>query len=222
LLSVNLPALGFALYQAQSAIPASASAPGIVVSAPISGSQVSGQVEVRADLDRALFAEVTFVVSVDGAPFTVLGTDDNPPYRVFYDADAVPTGTTLRFKAIVDDLNGHYNAADVTVTTGAAVSVDGLAGPASIALHPAAPNPFDLQTTLSFSLPGEGHARLTVYDVQGRLVATLLDADRPAGRHSVVWNGRDQNARSVPAGLYFYRVEAGESAVTSRIVLLRK
>lgn len=219
-LTVNLPALGFALYRAQSAIPASTNAPGIVMSSPSSGSQVSGQVEVRADLDRPLFAEVTFVVSVNGAPFATLGTDDNRPYRVFYDADSVPTGTTLRFKAIVDDLNGHLNAADVTVTTGTTTAVSGSVGSASIALHPAAPNPFDLQTTLSFSLPRSGHARVTVYDVQGHVIATLVDADRPAGRHSVTWNGRDQHARSVPAGLYFYRVEAGGAVGTSRVVLL--
>jgi hypothetical protein len=93
--------------------------------------------------------------------------------------------------------------------------------PTRYALHDAVPNPFNPQTTLSFSLPEAGHVKLTVYDVGGRLVATLLDEERNAGVWNVVWQGLDSRGQRVSSGVYFYRIEAGEFVETKRMVLLK-
>ncbi|MBK7671268.1 MAG: alpha-amylase [bacterium] len=220
-LSVTLAGLGFAVYRAQSAIPASPAAPGITISASTAGAPADGRLAVRAELSRTMFAEVTFAVSVGGGPFTVIGTDDAAPYRVYYDASVHPTGTSLRFKAIVDDRNGHADGASVTVLTGTTSAVDQAPSPARVVLHLAVPNPFNPETTLSFSLPVPGHARLRIFDVRGHLVRNLLDEPREAGRHSVVWDGRDDQARPLTSGVYFGRIEAGAFAATERMVLLK-
>ena len=82
--------------------------------------------------------------------------------------------------------------------------------PNSYALHSSIPNPFNPQTTISFDLPKQEAVRLAVYDVSGRLVDVLLDGDIAAqGRNEVVWRGRDMAGRVVSAGVYFYRLEAG-------------
>ena len=75
---------------------------------------------------------------------------------------------------------------------------------ASLRLLPAVPNPFNPATTISFDVPVETATPvvLTIYDVKGRRVATLLEKPLPAGRHSVVWNGRDAADRVVAAGTY--------------------
>ena len=77
------------------------------------------------------------------------------------------------------------------------------------------------QTTLSFSLPAKRHVRLTIYDVSGHRIATLLDEDRAAGRHQVVWMGRDDQDRPVASGVYLYRIEAGDFVQTRRMLLLK-
>ncbi len=118
-MTVNVPGLDLVVYRADTPIPAGAEAPGIAISAPADGSEVAGQVEIAADVTGAALAEVTFAVSIDGGDFEPIGTDDNPPYRMFYETSPLATGTTLRFKAIVTDLAGNLNAADVTVTVSA-------------------------------------------------------------------------------------------------------
>jgi hypothetical protein len=97
----------------------------------------------------------------------------------------------------------------------------GDAVPERFALHNAVPNPFNPQTTLSFSLPEASHVQLAVYDVSGRLITTLLDEDRGAGVHEVVWDGRDDLQQHLSSGVYFYRIQAGSFVETKRMVLLK-
>jgi hypothetical protein len=70
--------------------------------------------------------------------------------------------------------------------------------------------------TVRYELPERGYVTCKVYDVSGRLVATLVDGERPRGRHDVTWE-----ARGVPSGMYFYRLEAGDLVETGRVVLLK-
>jgi hypothetical protein len=83
------------------------------------------------------------------------------------------------------------------------------------------PNPFNPTTTIGYSLAADGHAFLAVYDVAGRLVRTLVDEIRPAGRHAVVWNGTDDSGRDVATGLYFVRYTAGPETFWRKAALLR-
>jgi hypothetical protein len=83
------------------------------------------------------------------------------------------------------------------------------------------PNPFRTSLTrIDYSLPRRGHARLTIYAVDGRLVRTLVDGLRGAGGHTVDWDGRDPTGRPLPAGIYLYRLEAGGHSVTRKLVHL--
>ena len=93
--------------------------------------------------------------------------------------------------------------------------------PARLALGPATPNPFNPSTTLSFATPASGHVRLQVIDLGGRLVATLVDRVVTAGRHTVVWDGRDAAGREVPSGVYLSRIEAGDAVARGRMTLVR-
>lgn len=70
------------------------------------------------------------------------------------------------------------------------------------------PNPFNPSTLIRFTLPVAATVRLTVYDVLGRQVATLLDGPCDAGEVQVAWHGTDQNGARAASGVYFYRMEA--------------
>jgi len=83
------------------------------------------------------------------------------------------------------------------------------------ALHQNTPNPFRDATRISFSIPVGGRTRLTVHDVTGRTIATLVDSELSAGTHAVEWNAR------VPSGVYFCRLVAGGETAGTRMVVAR-
>jgi hypothetical protein len=88
-------------------------------------------------------------------------------------------------------------------------------------LAPNWPNPFNPRTTLRFDLPAAGRVRLEVYDVRGRLVGSLVDAELPAGRHEAVWDGRDSEGRAMASGTYAARLRAGGRIETAWMGLVR-
>nr|HUV35327.1 FlgD immunoglobulin-like domain containing protein [Patescibacteria group bacterium] len=83
------------------------------------------------------------------------------------------------------------------------------------------PNPFNPVTSISFGLREKGHVTLRLYDVAGRLVRTLVDEVRNAGRYEAVWNGRNNNNAAVASGVYFYRMKTSGFEQTRKMVLLK-
>ena len=141
-LPVTVPALGMVIYKAREPVPPSDAAPGVEITGldhgdtvvlgtnSWDGHQVQDRVEVAASLDRATPAEVTFAARVGGGDYVPIGTDDNPPYRVFWDAGALAgqPGTSVSFRAIVNDLSGHLAADEVV---GVGVETAPTTGPAT-------------------------------------------------------------------------------------------
>jgi hypothetical protein len=93
--------------------------------------------------------------------------------------------------------------------------------PEFFALHQNYPNPFNPETRIEFDLPEGTGVRLAVYDALGREVARLVDEQRPAGHHSVVWRGRDGKGERVSSGLYFYRIQAGGFVAVKKMILVQ-
>jgi len=85
----------------------------------------------------------------------------------------------------------------------------------------AAPNPFNPQTVLRYSVAQAGPVSLRIHDLAGRLVRDLVRDDRAAGSHTATWNGRDDRGRSLPAGVYLARLVAGGEASTAKLVLAK-
>jgi len=94
-------------------------------------------------------------------------------------------------------------------------------GQAAARLLPGHPNPFNPRTRLAFEAPRAGIARLEVFDVAGRRMATLLDGPVTAGRYELDWDGCDGQGRALPSGVYFTRLTFEGEADTGRVVLLR-
>jgi hypothetical protein len=88
--------------------------------------------------------------------------------------------------------------------------------PDGYALAPSAPNPFSRETSISFALPEAAQVDLRVYDVLGRVVATLVDEERGAGTHTVAFD-----ASSLPAGTYVYRMEAGSYSEARQMMVVK-
>ena len=101
-------------------------------------------------------------------------------------------------------------------------AVEGPASAARYSLYRAAPNPLNPGTRIGYELRKAGRVRIDVFDVAGRLVATLLNANRPAGIGSVTWDGKSSKGGSVASGVYSYRLTmSGERALTRKMVVLK-
>ncbi|HLP18062.1 MAG TPA: cohesin domain-containing protein [Bacteroidota bacterium] len=89
------------------------------------------------------------------------------------------------------------------------VLTSGKAGvPATFALLQNYPNPFNPSTHISFGLPSQARASVTIYNILGQSVRSFAPADLSAGYHEVIWDGRDNDNRMVSSGVYFYRLSA--------------
>jgi flagellar hook assembly protein FlgD len=83
------------------------------------------------------------------------------------------------------------------------------------------PNPFNPQTTISYSLKEASVLRIDIYNLKGQLVKTLVNEAKGPGKHSIVWQGDDDNDRSVASGLYYYRMTAGKYSSTKKMILMK-
>lgn len=93
--------------------------------------------------------------------------------------------------------------------------------PLSTVLYSPSPNPFNPKTKIRFSLQTAGHLELILYDLQGRLIKTLVDNEFSAGLHVLEWAGRDNDNRSVASGVYLLRMQAAGFVQSQQMVLVR-
>lgn len=136
----------------------------------------------------------------------------------------IPPGASNLFVTPADiyyrdnsDPNGNLGVTLTLVTTS---SVSPFSPSESRHLLPAQPNPFSNQVTIAFRLENTVAARLTIHDITGRLVRTLVSGTVPRGGHVVSWSGRDSAGRRLPAGTYFAQLRSDGLAETARMVLL--
>jgi DNA-binding beta-propeller fold protein YncE len=91
------------------------------------------------------------------------------------------------------------------------------------------PNPFSTirhsSTTIYYEIPattnGALPVELAIYNIQGQRVQTLVNEAKLPGRYSISWNGIASQGESVPSGVYFYRIKAGESVATQRLLIIK-
>ncbi|MGE5401097.1 MAG: FlgD immunoglobulin-like domain containing protein, partial [Ignavibacteriales bacterium] len=83
------------------------------------------------------------------------------------------------------------------------------------------PNPFNPTTTIRYSIPERAFVTLKIYDILGREVRTLINAEQNVGVYNVIWNGENNYGTKVSSGTYIYRVEAGSFNQVKKMILLK-
>ncbi|MEE9269069.1 MAG: right-handed parallel beta-helix repeat-containing protein [Candidatus Krumholzibacteria bacterium] len=101
------------------------------------------------------------------------------------------------------------------------VGIDDLTPPVSYSLHQNYPNPFNPTTTIAFESARSGMVTLRVFDSAGKLVRTLVDGHRPAGRGLETWDGTNNSGNRVSSGVYFYQLKAPGYRQTRKMVFLK-
>lgn len=95
-------------------------------------------------------------------------------------------------------------------------------GAAQHALHfTASPNPINQKAVFTYQLPYDTRVKISVYDIQGRCVRTLLNETRAAGIHTIQWDGADDNNAELPSGIYFGRITTDDDTYIQKLIVVR-
>ena len=93
--------------------------------------------------------------------------------------------------------------------------------PQQYTLHQNYPNPFNPVTSLRYDLPENSHVTITIYDMLGKEVKTLINQTQDAGYRSIIWDATNDYGKPVSAGIYLYQIQAGAYISTKKMVLLK-
>jgi hypothetical protein len=139
----------------------------------------------------------------------------------------IQAGAEYRIEVLAIEASGNQTITERDFETGSSAhirlggrEVRAAGSDARLTLR-ASPDPAGDRASISFSTGSESRVRVAIFDVRGRLVRTLLDGARPAGRHDVSWDRRDSVGRNVSQGIYFAEVLAGGARASAKILVVR-
>jgi len=160
----------------------------------------------------ARYAPLVDDIDGDGLVELAIQSDGHELLVWNFDASVEDGRNTFRF--LGDNLNsGHMNPMRISTGIDEDVAIN---LPRTVTLHQNYPNPFNPTTNIVFSVPTRRHVRLIIYNILGQEVETLLNKDICAGSHEVRFESANYTT-----GVYFYRLEAGETVLTRKMLLLK-
>ncbi len=164
------------------------------------------------DMQRVVGFKIWFSISPSASPQIVVidSTEDIIPcglYFGLYDG-------TVGFTPIVVPGSIYYG-----VDVGVGEQQTEL--PSDYSLAQNFPNPFNPETKIEFELKQAGMVNIEIFNVLGQNVRTLISEYKEAGKHSVIWNGKDNRNQIVPTGIYFYRMISGDFVQSKKMMLIR-
>ena len=101
------------------------------------------------------------------------------------------------------------------------LSNDTMTFPSELSLHQNFPNPFNPSTTIRYEISNSSHIKLTIYNLNGKIIRNLLNQNEIAGSRSILWNGEDNFGIKVSSGTYIYSIETGDYSEVRKMVLLK-
>ncbi len=176
---------------------------------------LSGSARIRWETETTGELEFRLLGARDGVEWTVPYSSGLPGSFSAEDRSAALSETG----EVSYRLFGRLPGEDWLLLREQSLAVSGIAF--ATRLHDAHPNPFNPKVTIPYSLTEAGRARVAIYDVSGRLVATLTDGHHARGDHAVIWQGHDDAGREAGSGVYFVKMRARGYEETRKLVLLR-
>ncbi len=156
-----------------------------------------GAFQIAEDIDSK---DGSFVVSTDDRWYLVLSNEDAVTAK-----EVVDVTVTLYERS-------PYQATETSTPC---------SGTSEFALFQNYPNPCNQGTIISYDLKTPTRAVLRIYDISGKLVRTLVDADQNQGFYTISWDAKDSSGREVASGLYFYSLEAGDFICAKKMLILK-
>jgi len=174
---------------------------GIRVSVSAGSSRLSGGTVVMS-LDNRLIGR--YITDQNGAVEIVYPFEPETEYTIVVKGTGLTT-TEAKFL--------HGIATSIEEETGSL--------PDTYSLYQNYPNPFNPATTISFDLPSKSSVTLSIFNITGRKVATIVKRELPAGQHKFEWNGLDYGGHETASGIYFYKLESENFRAVKKMILLR-
>ena len=161
----------------------------------------------------------TIIFDIDQAAKDELVIIDSTSYLV-------PLGQSLEFHQTTSaggqSFSPYFKKGYIDIKSATDIdAVDELIIPKEYALAQNSPNPFNPSTKIQFDLPKAGHIKLSVFNLLGQTVRTLYNEKLAAGRHSIIFDGTDENGSKIASGIYFYRLETGDFTQSKKMILLK-
>jgi len=154
--------------------------------------------------------------TADFGEYQVIETADTAYLDTDYEVDV-----TVYYRLIAYDDGGNASERSVAIDITVLWADLGIAIPDEFAIHQNYPNPFNPVTTLRYDLPEQGHVRITIYDMLGRDVKTLINEYQDPGYRSIIWDATNDYGKPVSAGMYLYQIQAGEYMEVRKMVLVK-
>jgi hypothetical protein len=191
---------------------------------PVGQMVVSDAANTRISTDGTTGRQYMFHTSAG----TYSGTADSSLGWTFKWAAPGPGTGDVTFYMSGLAADGSGSGGDKTFTTSVTLTEslvsdvrDGGTLPTGFVLEQNYPNPFNPQTAISYQLPRPAEVQIAIYNVLGGQVRLLDEGYQSTGRHSRTWNGTDDRGREVAAGVYFYRLTAGDYVALRKMLLLK-
>ncbi len=185
-----------------------------------------------ADVNYGYGRIVDLAVDGSGNPWFMLSVKHLASFDgdVWQRHDLEMTGNYGFDNILFDDQGNLWNAGiksiqriplDEFPSFGISTAVEDESAPALFSLEAAYPNPFNPATTIAFALEQAGFVELSVHNIAGQKVRSLVSAHLSAGRHAVVWDGLDDYGSRAASGVYITRLTMGGAALSNRVTLVR-
>ena len=218
------PSTFIALSADPSTLDENAGLTSVVLTATLDGKALAEDATVHLAIDQASTAtrdldySVLFTPMIEIAAGSITGTVN---FHLLPVADNLEEGDEIiRLIGTIDGLEGDEVAMTISDPAAAKAAVQTL--PEAFALADNFPNPFNPATTIQYALPQAADVELTVYNLVGQPVRTLVAEHQSAGRYVVEWDATNDSGHSLSSGMYFYRLQAGEEFLKVKKMLLLK
>jgi len=133
-----------------------------------------------------------------------------------YTAPAAPGIDTIWLTSAVGHSNGWNWGTEKRVVVRTLTGISNENTPVQFKLNQNYPNPFNPKTTISFELPVKSDVKITILDINGKLVETIMNNEMQAGSHEITWD-----AASYASGVYFYKMETGSYLDVKKMMLIK-
>ncbi len=172
----------------------------VMVSLPnISGEKVGGE-----------------LVNSEGTVVSVVNSTNSNPFTL-----TAPEAGSYVVNAGYKEPDKEWDTGSVEVTLSDVSHSAPTTIPVKLELFDNHPNPFNNETLIRFSLPGQEYLTLQIFNINGRLVRDLVNNNLPAGQHSVRWDGKDNSGLLVASGTYLYQLKSSGKQLTKKLMLIK-
>jgi len=173
-------------------------------------------IRVSVSANNSRLSGGTVVLSLDNQLIGRYITDQNGEVDIVY-----PFDPETEYSIVINETGLIITEAKFLggVATSIEEETDGL--PETFSLYQNYPNPFNPTTTISFDLPSKSSVALSIFNITGRKVATIVERELLAGQHKFEWNGLDYTGHETASGIYFYKLESENFRAVKKMILLR-